>query len=59
VTLVEPTGAETYVLVQGGFGEFTLRLAGAPPHRPGDDLRIGFDPTRLHLFDASTGERVG
>jgi multiple sugar transport system ATP-binding protein len=59
VTLVEPTGAETYVLVQGGFGEFTLRLAGATAHRPGDELHVGFDPAKLHLFDAATGERVG
>ena len=58
VTLVEPTGAETYVLVQGAFGEFTLRLPGASAHRPGDALAIAFDPARLHLFDAATGLRV-
>ena len=58
VTLVEPTGAETYVLVQGAFGEFTVRLPGASTLRPGDAMALGIDPARVHVFDAATGLRV-
>jgi len=59
VTLVEPTGAETYVLVQGAFGEFTVRLPGESTHRPGDALALGFDAAKVHVFDADSGARLG
>ena len=59
VTLVEPTGAESYVLVQGAFGEFTVRLPGESTHRPGDRLPLGFDPAKVHVFDADRGARLG
>ena len=59
VTLVEPTGAESYVLVQGAFGEFTVRLPGESTHRPGDTLALGFDTAKVHVFDADSGVRLG
>ena len=53
VITVEPTGSETYV---------SLRLAGADLVgvfrdrlfvKPGDELRLSFDPHRMHLFESS------
>lgn len=58
VTLVEPTGAESYVLVNGPFGEFTLRMAGAANFRHGDEIQLGFEASRVHVFDTTTGKRI-
>ena len=59
VTLVEPTGAESYVLVDGGaLGELTLRIAGPSNMRHGDQLLMGFDISKLHLFDPQSGARL-
>jgi multiple sugar transport system ATP-binding protein len=58
VAVVEPTGAETLVV---------LRLAGAPVQalirdrrllRPGDAVGLSIEPGGLHLFDAATGLRL-
>ncbi len=58
VTLVEPTGAESYVLVHGPFGEFTLRMAGAANFRHEDAIQLGFAASRVHVFDPATGKRL-
>ena len=59
VTLVEPTGAESYVLVDGGrLGELTLRIAGPSHMQHGDQLMMGFDVSKLHLFDPHSGDRL-
>lgn len=58
VTLVEPTGAESYILVQGDFGEFTLRVAGAASYKPGDPLRLDFAAHKVHVFDPDSGQRL-
>jgi hypothetical protein len=56
--LVEPTGAESYVLVGGSFGEFTLRLAGEATYAPGAPLHLGFVADKVHVFDAASGQRI-
>jgi multiple sugar transport system ATP-binding protein len=58
VTLVEPTGAESYVLVGGAFGEFTLRSAGEATYSPGAPLHLGFSADKVHVFDAAGGQRL-
>ena len=58
VTLTEPTGAESYILVDTHLGEITVRLPGASALNPGDSLTLGFDPAKLHIFDAQTGLRI-
>jgi multiple sugar transport system ATP-binding protein len=58
VTLVEPTGAESYVLVGGAFGEFTIRHAGEATCQPGAPLHLAFSADKVHVFDASTGLRL-
>jgi multiple sugar transport system ATP-binding protein len=58
VTLVEPTGAESYVLVRSAMGECTLRMAGAASYVPGDTLRMAVASHKIHVFDASNGERL-
>jgi len=58
VTLVEPTGAESYVLAGGSFGEFTLRFAGEATYGPGTPLWLDFEPEKVHVFDATSGLRL-
>ena len=58
VTLVEPTGAESYVLLRSAMGECTLRMAGAASYAPGDILRMTVSPQKIHVFDAASGERL-
>lgn len=58
VTLTEPTGAESYVLTDTHLGELTLRMPGASSLAPGDALRLGFNPAKVHVFDAQTGKRL-
>lgn len=58
ITLIEPTGAESYVLVAGDFGEFTVRMSGSCPHALGDTVQLNFSSQHLHLFDATTGKRI-
>jgi multiple sugar transport system ATP-binding protein len=37
---------------------FTAELAEGTPVRPGDRLRLAFDPARLHFFDPETSETL-
>jgi len=58
VQLVEPTGAETQVLLRIGqtqcLGAFRERISA----RPGDRLPVWPDPALVHLFDRRTGQRI-
>jgi multiple sugar transport system ATP-binding protein len=39
--------------------EWVARLGAASEVREGDAVRLAFDPAALHLFDGTTGERLG
>ena len=57
VYTVEPTGDVTYIHVRTGAGTV---IVSAPPHErfaPDESVFLGFDPGRVHLFDAGTGLR--
>jgi multiple sugar transport system ATP-binding protein len=58
VWLVEPVGAETWVTVERGGEQLTLR---APPDfeaPSGAAVHLRVDPDRLHWFDARSGRRL-
>jgi len=72
-SLVESLGSEKYVYVpmpeenrldghELGDGrraeQFVVRLAEPGPLKTGEPLTLSFDPTRLHLFDAASGEAL-
>ncbi|MDR6818114.1 multiple sugar transport system ATP-binding protein [Neorhizobium sp. 2083] len=58
VEVIEPTGAETHVVGhisgQRVIGVFRERFA----TRPGDVLRVKFDPQKVHLFDQQSEQRI-
>ena len=58
VVVVEPTGAETEVIVAVGAISFTLVLHGRTDVRPDQDVGLQFAVDKVHLFDQSGGKRI-
>jgi multiple sugar transport system ATP-binding protein len=59
ISVVEPTGPETYALVDLGHTEVTVRMGGLPNVTPGRSVRVHVPPAALHVFSADTGDRLG
>jgi multiple sugar transport system ATP-binding protein len=59
VAVLEPLGAETIATIDSADGTLVARLAPGLDLKPGSPVRLLPDPDRLHLFRASTGERLG
>ena len=57
VSLVAPTGADTYVVVQTDAGAVTVRTSPQTAARPGDHVGLAVDSAHVSWVDA-TGERV-
>ena len=58
ISLVEPTGPETYALVDLGHTEITVRMGGLPDLEMGAAVRVHVPPDSLHVFSADTGLRL-
>jgi multiple sugar transport system ATP-binding protein len=58
VSLVEPTGADTYVVVETAAGNITVRTAPLTPVRAGDAVGLGVQADQVNWFDAESGERL-
>ena len=59
VQVIEPTGPDLLVFVTLNQTKVCCRLAPDIACRVGDSLNLQFDPTRVLLFDAASGERLG
>jgi len=59
VQITEPTGPDLLVFVTLNQAKVCCRLAPDVPARVGDSLTLQFDPARVLLFDAASGERLG
>ena len=59
VVVVEPTGAETELLVQVGEAKLVLAVHGRVDAWPDDNLRLAIESENVHLFDRQTGRRMG
>jgi multiple sugar transport system ATP-binding protein len=57
--LVEPMGSEAVLYAASGPHEITARVAPASLPETGTTIGLAPDAARVHLFDASTGERLG
>jgi multiple sugar transport system ATP-binding protein len=55
VIVVEPTGAETELLVRAGQTQLVIVLHGRTDVRPGDAIGLAVNATAVHLFDPGTG----
>jgi multiple sugar transport system ATP-binding protein len=58
VILVEPTGAETQITTQIGSDRLVVTVRERLACREGDNLSIQPDLSKVHLFDAETGNRL-
>jgi len=59
VTLVEPTGADTYVVVKTGVGPVTVRTAPSTQVKVGDTVGMTVSSHHNNWFDVQTGLRLG
>jgi len=56
--VVEPTGADTQVFAKVAGVEVTGVFRERHEFRPGETIRLKPDPSRAHLFDAASGQRL-
>ena len=58
VVVVEPTGAETELLVRSGASDITVVTHGRASINPGDQIALRVAPGSGHLFDQKSGSRI-
>jgi multiple sugar transport system ATP-binding protein len=58
VVVVEPTGAETELLVDIGGTQFVVVMHHRADANPGDTVHLAVAPGKAHVFDAATGVRL-
>ena len=58
LAMVEPTGPETYAMVDTPLGTWTARVPGKVAQQVGEAVSLAWAPGAVHLFDAVTERRV-
>ncbi len=58
VNLVEPMGSDTLVYSELAGEALRIRMDGHAKVAAGDELQIGFEPSRASLFDTASEERI-
>jgi multiple sugar transport system ATP-binding protein len=58
LTMIEPTGPETYVTADTPLGALTARVPGTPALAVGARAQLAWRAAQLHLFCADSGRRV-
>jgi multiple sugar transport system ATP-binding protein len=58
VTLVEPTGSETELMLRCGERNLVMVVHGRTSVQSGDPVHLTIDPGRAHLFDGSSEQRI-
>jgi multiple sugar transport system ATP-binding protein len=58
VDIVEPAGADTFVMTKLGGNEVTARLHAETLAKPGESLEFAFDLGKVSYFDPETGSRL-
>jgi len=58
VSVVEPTGPDTYVMVDTAAGSMTLRTDAQTRVKPGDRVGLAVEPAHAHWFDTGTEQRI-
>ena len=58
VIVVEPTGAETELLLQVGDAQVVVVMHGRTAAQPEDMVALQIEAAKAHLFDAGTGRRL-
>ena len=58
VVVIEPTGAETELLVEVGGTQLTVVLHGRTNAQPDDTVYLQIDAAKAHVFDGQSGQRL-
>ena len=58
ISVVEPTGADTFVVVKTEAGNITVRTSPQMQSRPGDAVGLEVQAARVNWFDAQSGVRL-
>ena len=58
VIVVEPTGAETELVIQVGGSQVILRMHGRARVDHDEKVGLAVDPANVHVFDQATGQRL-
>jgi multiple sugar transport system ATP-binding protein len=58
ISLVEPTGADTYVVVRTEAGELAVRVAPGFGGKPGDSVGLSLQESQASWFDKASGVRL-
>jgi multiple sugar transport system ATP-binding protein len=58
VLMVEPTGPETYVVVETALGALTARVPGRLTRQTGDRVSLTWRADDAHVFDAASERRI-
>ena len=56
--MIEPTGAETIVVLRFGDDRALGRVSPDLRHRLGETARFAVDTRKISLFDPATGDRI-
>jgi multiple sugar transport system ATP-binding protein len=59
LSMIEPTGPETYATVDTAAGKLTARVPGLLQAKVGDAVHLQWQADHSHLFDRASGVRVG
>jgi multiple sugar transport system ATP-binding protein len=59
VVVVEPTGAETELLLDVAGTQLVVVMHGRTSARPDDRVHLRVDPAAVHVFDGKSGQRLG
>ena len=59
IRMLEPTGPDTYALVETALGPMTARVPGTLGREPGDPVCLSWPAAQSHLFDAHSERRIG
>ncbi len=57
--MVEPTGAETELLLEVGGEQIIVVLHGRTAAQPDELVGLRIDGSKAHLFDEGSGARIG
>ncbi|WP_425260481.1 ABC transporter ATP-binding protein [Rubrivivax sp. RP6-9] len=58
LSMIEPTGPETYVTADTPVGALTARIPGTPPLAVGERVHLQWRAEQVHLFDSLDGRRL-
>jgi multiple sugar transport system ATP-binding protein len=58
IQVVEPTGSEIQIVAKLGGADVIAAFRERHPFKPGEKIRLKPDPRLVHLFDATSGQRL-